>query len=378
MGVWIKLEQTLASMDQKLSRLGGLLLLAVILTTACGGNRLTAEIPQLLPTMAQNMDFATRFGPTRTSVAIETVVITQEPIITPTEPPTSAPSPTPSITPRPNTPTPAHPLDIELMRQGDYRGSPLTIEQRLDPGSNFDRYIASYLSEGDRIFALLTIPRGDMSPSGWPAVIFNHGYIPPDDYRTTGHYVDHVNNLASNGYIVFKSDYRGHGDSDGQPTSAYGSPGYTIDVLNGLAALKDLKDLDPDQIGMMGHSMGGYITLRAMVVSDEIKAGVIWGGVVASYEDLLKSWGQRAGQGSRPTPGPGQSSGRPNMIDFYGSPEENPEFWASISSNSYLALLSGPLQLHHGAKDSTVPAEFSQKLYDQLLAAGKPADLFLL
>ena len=49
----------------------------------------------------------------------------------------------------------------------------------------------------------------------------------------------------------------------------------------------------------------------------------------------------------------------------YGSPESNPAFWASISPSSYLADLSGPLQLHHGTADESVPTEFSQTLYQQ-------------
>ena len=41
---------------------------------------------------------------------------------------------------------------------------------------------------------------------------------------------------------------------------------------------------------MWGHSMGGYITVRSMVTAGDIKAGVIWAGVVASYPDLMERW----------------------------------------------------------------------------------------
>ena len=44
---------------------------------------------------------------------------------------------------------------------------------------------------------------------------------------------------------------------------------------------------------MWGHSMGGYITLRAMVIDADIKAGVIWAGVVASYPDLVERWNRQ-------------------------------------------------------------------------------------
>ena len=43
----------------------------------------------------------------------------------------------------------------------------------------------------------------------------------------------------------------------------------------------------------------------------------------------------------------------------------------------FLADLSGPLQLHHGSIDKVVPASFSESLYQQLRAAGQPAELYL-
>src|SRR3989344_149117 len=132
------------------------------------------------------------------------------------------------------------PLTIEALRQGEYPGSEITIEQKLDPESNYDRYIASYKSEGLKIYALLTIPNGKSPPAGWPVIIFNHGYIPPDQYQTTERYVAYVEGFAKNGYVVFKPDYRGHGNSEGEPEGAYGSNAYTIDVLNAVASIKRL------------------------------------------------------------------------------------------------------------------------------------------
>ena len=67
-------------------------------------------------------------------------------------------------------------------------------------------------------------------------------------------------------------------------------PRATIDVLNATAALKNYPAADQARIGMRGHSIGGYITLRAMVTDPDIKAGVIWAGVVANYPDLLTRW----------------------------------------------------------------------------------------
>ena len=68
---------------------------------------------------------------------------------------------------------------------------------------------------------------------------------------------------------------------------------------------------------------------------------------------------------------------RNSLIDTYGTPEENPAFWASISSNGYLADISGPLQLHHAVTDETVPAAASTLLHEQMAALGLPVELYL-
>jgi dipeptidyl aminopeptidase/acylaminoacyl peptidase len=270
-------------------------------------------------------------------------------------------------------------LAIEWLRKQTFSGSDLVIEQKLDAAWNSSRYIASYKSEGLKIFGLLTIPNGEQPKTGWPVVIFNHGYIPPAQYRTTEKYVPYQGAFAAAGYITFKSDYRGHGSSEGRATGGYGNVDYTIDVLNALASVKRMKEADPNRIGLWGHSMGGSVTLRAMVTTKDIKAGVIWAGVVASYPDLLTRW-RATPNASTPTGGgaPGGVRGwGASLIAQYGTFEQNPAFWNSISPNSYLKDLSGPIQLHHGTADTSVPVEFSQTLDKQLKAAGQYDELYI-
>lgn len=266
-----------------------------------------------------------------------------------------------------------HELSISFLRNKSYPGSEITVEEELGSQGSYESFIVSYKSEGSKIYSLLTIPTNDKSQNGWPAIVFNHGYIPPKEYQTAERYVAYVDGFARNGYIVLKPDYRGHGESEGSPSGAYGSNGYTIDVLNAVSSLKRHKDVDPSRIGMWGHSMGGFITLRNMVVSKDVKAGVIWAGVVASYEDLFYNW--RRG---RFTPPPGvRSTWRQTLTEKYGEPKENPTFWNSLSANSYLKDISGPLQLHHGTADPSVPSEFSKKLNDQLKSEDKVSELYL-
>ncbi len=298
------------------------------------------------------------------------LIVPASPTASPSPPPTRTPSPTPTATPTPS-PTP-HPLSIKAMRAGSYPGSDLQTVEILPNGSNYQRMIVSYLSEGLKINALMTIPFGDPPEGGWPVVVFNHGYIPPDVYRPTERYIAYVDGFARNGYIVLRPDYRGHADSEGAARGAYSHPDYTIDVLNAVASVQRYPLANPERIGMWGHSMGGHITLRVMVTTKTVKAGVIWAGVVASFPDLMYRW--------RATPPAGLPQGargwRSEFVEVYGSPETNPDFWASISPIRYVADLSGPLQLHHGEEDKSVPPAFSESLYQAALEAGQEVELY--
>ena len=136
-----------------------------------------------------------------------------------------------------------NPLSIEALGKMSFPGSELKIEETLESGANYNRYRASYKSEGLTIYGLLTVPVTEKPSSGFPIIIFNHGYIPPKEYQTTERYVAYQDAFARDGYITFKSDYRGHGESEGDAaTGGYGSNGYTIDVLNALASVRKLKD----------------------------------------------------------------------------------------------------------------------------------------
>ncbi len=269
-----------------------------------------------------------------------------------------------------------NPLSIEAMRSRSYPGSDIKIEQTLNDGSSYHQYIGSYMSDGLKIYGLLTVPNGNPPSGGWPAIIINHGYIPPGQYRTTERYVAYVDAFARNGYVVFKSDYRGNGSSEGQPEGAYYSPAYTTDVLNALASVKKMKGVNPDKIGMWGHSMGGNITLRALVVDlNDIKAAVVWGGVVGTYDELVNDWHNTAYR-----PGPSElalrNRYRQNLINQYGNPKDNPAFWKTLDPNSYLSDILAPIQLDYGSEDEEVPVSFSEGLYNRLKQAGKTAESY--
>jgi dipeptidyl aminopeptidase/acylaminoacyl peptidase len=271
-------------------------------------------------------------------------------------------------------------LTISFLRQKLYPGSDLRIEKELAPTTTYYRYVASYISDGLKINGLLTVPKGEMPKGGWPAIIFNHGYVTPEVYSTENRYALYVDAFAKKGYVVFKPDYRGHGQSEGDPEGVYYSPAYTIDVLNALSSLKKYQKVNQNKIGMWGHSMGGSITLKNLVIDGkDIKAAVIWGGVVAPYVDIMFNWPD-----NNPKvpfiPSPRDVSVkqdfRKKLIANYGTPKTNINYWKKIDPTYFIKDIKTPIQLHAGTKDLDVPIAFSQNFYNKMRAAKKNIEFY--
>jgi len=268
--------------------------------------------------------------------------------------------------------TETNPLSITYLRQGVYPGSEITIEERLPAEDTYNRYISSYYSQGLKIYALLLVPATDTPKNGFPVIILNHGYIIPDKYTPEGNYIPYADAFARAGYIVFKPSYRGHGKSEGSPTSAYFSPDYLIDDLNAISAIKNYESANPEKIGIWGHSMGGNITLKDVVVGDKaIKAVSIWSGVVAPINDIIYNWQDRVSYKPDPLDLRLRNQNRDWLIKTYGTPDENPDFWNSIDPNYYLEDIKIPVQIEVGLSDTQVPPDFSRELYERLKKLGK-------
>lgn len=268
-------------------------------------------------------------------------------------------------------------LTIDYLRSLEIRSSEITIESKTADKPDYTEYIASYLSEGNRIYGLLTIPTSESPEGGFPAIVFNHGYIPPEDYNTTERYIDYVDFLAQRGFVVFKIDYRGHGRSEGEPNWGYFSPGYTIDTIIALKSLQLMDFVNSGKIGMWGHSMGGNVVLRAMLIEPDIQAGVIWAGAVYSYDDFMRySIGNPTYTPARDDLSRGRQMDRA-IFDIHGPPDTNDPYWRSVSLTENIEYLRNPVQIHHAEDDTVVNIGYSQDLTEVLLDAGKNYEFYI-
>ena len=234
-------------------------------------------------------------------------------------------------------------------------------KETLSENSNYTSYLTSYRSDGLNVFGLLTLPKGDPPEGGWPAIVFVHGYIVPKEYRTEVNYNSYVDYLAKNGFVVFKIDLRGHGNSEGEPGGGYYSGDYVVDTLNAHSALQNSGFVNKDKIGLWGHSMSGNIVFRSFVVEDEVPAVVIWSGAGYTYSDLdefsIEDTSYRA-----PPPDSEWARKRQELRETWGPFDPESAFWKQVVPTNYLNGVNGAVQLNHSVNDNVVSIEYSRNL----------------
>ena len=122
-------------------------------------------------------------------------------------------------------------------------------------------------TNGTVMSALLYVPRGASPAARVPGILAVHGYINSRETQD-GFAIE----FARRGYVVLSLDQTGHGYSGGAAFSnGFGGP-------DGLRYLRSLPMVDPSQIGLEGHSMGGWTILAAAAaMPDAYKAIVLEG-----------------------------------------------------------------------------------------------------
>ncbi|MDH2380670.1 alpha/beta hydrolase [Bradyrhizobium sp. CER78] len=107
-------------------------------------------------------------------------------------------------------------------------------------------------AKGNTMSALLYVPANATPQIPAPGILAVHGYINSRETQD-GFAIE----FARRGYVVLALDQTGHGYSD-PPSFANGFGG-----PDGLAYLRSLPFVDKENIGLEGHSMGGWTVLAA-------------------------------------------------------------------------------------------------------------------
>jgi pimeloyl-ACP methyl ester carboxylesterase len=169
--------------------------------------------------------------------------------------------------------------------------------------------------------------------------------------------------LARRGINTLHIDQPGTGETI-RLSGLHATPGceWATAVFDSVAARPDV---DVDQIGIAGISLGGYYAPRALVAEPRFALGACWG---ANH-----NWGevqQRRldNEGERPVPHYWSHVrwvwGAENQEDFMALCEQ-------ITLDGLLEQVTVPFLVTHGQNDRQIPLEYAHQTYDQLVNSPK-------
>jgi dipeptidyl aminopeptidase/acylaminoacyl peptidase len=252
---------------------------------------------------------------------------------------------------------PATPPGIWLWRNGA-AAAPIPCEDPM-AASGIDRssLIAPRLVEwesfdGLRIPGWFALPRGPRPARGFPAVMWVHG---GPASQTRANFRPDVQMLLSQGFAVLMPNARGstgYGRAYLLADEVEKRPDFLEDLAAGRAWLATQPNIDPNRIGIMGQSYGGWAVLAAVTLQPDLwKAAVDYYGI-ADFATLLERTGPWR---------------RDHRAREYGFPGTDDELFRKISPIHHVDRVVAPMLLLHGDRDPRVPMHESDQ-FNQALA----------
>ena len=235
----------------------------------------------------------------------------------------------------------------------------MTAEQygRIRSAPDLELLKIRYASDGLRVAGFLYKPR-QTEGRRLPVVIYNRGSIGPGSEigPLNFNYLYEMHRLASEGFVVLASQYRGYDDAGGRDEAAGAD---TNDVLNIVALAKSLPYVDADRMFMWGFSRGGIMTFQAMRRGVALRAAVVVGAPTDYFE-----FGRQAGR---------ERFFRERFPDYDRRKDEH---LLNRSVIRWTESVNAPLLIIHGGSDNLSPAQ-SMALATKLNEQGKIYELVI-
>jgi dipeptidyl aminopeptidase/acylaminoacyl peptidase len=227
------------------------------------------------------------------------------------------------------------------------------------------REVISWTSEdGTEIEGVLYKPE-DYDPSRrYPLLVIIHGG-PTGTSRPqlVSSYVYPVTQWLQKGAVVLQPNYRGsagYGEAFRSLNVRNLGVGDMWDVMSGVDHLIAAGIADPDRLGAMGWSQGGYISAFLTTNTDRFKAISVGAGISNWMTYYVNT----------------------DIHDFtrqylQATPWSDPEIYARTSPMTSITEASTPTLIQHGEFDARVPTPNGYELYQGLQDVGVPAELVI-
>ncbi len=204
----------------------------------------------------------------------------------------------------------------------------------------------------------LTLSAWYMPTQNGAAVILVHGHGGERSYL-----LPEAAMLAQRGYGVLLMDLRNSGQSESAPTTF--GVNEVNDVRGAIEFLHRQPGVDPDRLGLLGHSMGAGTVLLSAARLPQIKAVIAESGFT-SLEDNVAN-GMRRYVNLPPF--------LADALIFFGERAAGIKISAVRPIDEIALINPRPVMIVHGALDDLVPVTNAYTLY---AAAHEPKELYLI
>ncbi|PID81925.1 peptidase S9 [bacterium DOLZORAL124_64_63] len=206
-------------------------------------------------------------------------------------------------------------------------------------------------ADGDKCYGILELPHDYQVGDGpLPTIIELHGGPTSSTKYRLRLWIYGRALMASNGYALLSPNYHGstgYGDTFLEKLIGRENEIEVTDITAGTRWLIEQGIADPERIGVMGWSNGGYLTNCMIVAEPDLFAAASSG---AGVLDMAIQWA------TEDTPG--------HVINYVqGLPWQQAEHYQKSSPLYHLDRVKTPTLIHVGGRDPRVPPAHSRALY---------------
>ncbi len=245
---------------------------------------------------------------------------------------------------------------FENLRQREFVGSQIKLEKVIKEEKEYTAYLFSFQTDGKKVTGQANLPHGK---GPFPVVVMIRGQVDDEVYFTGAgtHKVAGV--FAQNGFVTLAPDFLGFGGSDTTSSDIlevrFERP---VTVLNLLASVGTLKQINPEKVFLWGHSNGGQIALSVLEINQKPLPTTLWAPVTKGFpESVITYMGQMDDLGEKV-----KTRIDEFLLDY------DPKLY---SIDNYFSDIQAPIQLHQGTADPLVPISWSDTFVSKMEAQGK-------
>ncbi|WDH83275.1 alpha/beta hydrolase [Paenibacillus urinalis] len=186
-------------------------------------------------------------------------------------------------------------------------------------------------------------------PARVPLIVICHGFV-GNRIGVDRLFVKMARELAEDGNLVLRFDYIGCGESTGE----YGAEGLQSMINQTKSVLDyalDCCDVDPQQVTLLGHSLGGATALHTAVRDKRVTKLILWSAVGYPFNDIIKITGRDKYD----------TSVKEGAADYLGY-RFTPAYFESLADfQPFQEALkfSGDVLVIHGTSDDTIPVDYA-------------------